>query len=99
MEQNQKGFISNNCNFKSQDKTTTPRKVVRQSKDISEIVTMLDSTLSSKQISDRIARSHREANSQIRIQNSQPNIYFKTTNAEKQRLFAEREKFRQNYRN
>ena len=98
-EQNsQKEVVNNNINWKPQNKTpSTPKKGAGEGKLLGDVLNTLDASIKSKQVSERIIKSHLETNAQARIYNNQLSPYNRT-NAEKQKLFAEREKFRQNYR-
>ena len=81
------------------------RESIRRSnatmKDPNTVIDLLNTSVQSKHISERIQKAHAE---KLRIQAEkakpppEPIVYFRTP-ADKQRLFNEREKFRQNYRN
>lgn len=88
---------------------TTEQKHTRESirrsnttiKDPNTVIDQLNASLQSKHISERIQKAHADkqrVHEEKNKQKQEPVAYYRTI-ADKQRLFNEREKFRQNYRN
>ena len=97
-QSSQRDLVNNNLNTKPQSKVGTPKKAANEGKLLGDVFNTLDASLKSKQISERIIKSHIETNAQARINNNNQLSPYNRTNAEKQKLFAERERFRQSYR-
>ena len=90
--------LSNAISNSSDKKCTTSRKNKNEMRSIGEMKLLMDKTTSSLEVSEKIARANKERiNALTSQQSKEPSTPAKSA-AERQKLFVEREKFRQSYR-